>query len=392
MTFVWSGADPTGFSDPSQDYELGTKMHANADITINGVRVWAPAGGTSVTGRKARVYNGAGTLLGIATLTDSLPSGWNLFSMDTTVGITAGSDFWVTYSVLQTYGAVTGITYPFSSGDGLVTALSAGLNTNPATFPNDFNNTVFYGIDIDYSAGITEGQVPVVGITVVATAALTAAATLTIEDDAPAGVTYVIEWGDGQTSAPTGLGPHAHVYAAAGTYAVMVIAIDGDGNRDSAAAPVTVLPLPGSLHPTSELVAVGWLKAIGLTSGAVATTLPAPSTTGVISWAATGFVQVAGVGGTTGTDYRLRMPAIGVTCYAASQGSSKPPWGKANQLAEQIVAAAEAGTNWRLTNLPAAYAHAHVQNVRCSEPRRLPDDGGGYARYTFDMYLDWIEV
>lgn len=208
-------------------------------------------------------------------------------------------------------------------------------------------------------------------------------------------VTSTIEWGDGITTLVSGAGPHTHLYDAAGTYAIMVTSTDAGAQTDATALPVTVTAAPGALHVTSELVACAWLKTIsGITAGMVATTLPAPAADGTISWASTGFVQVAGVGGATGVDYRLRMPAIGITCHAVNQSSSKPPWGKANQLAEQIIAAAEQGSNWRLTpdKFPGNYRGAHVQNVRCSEPRRLSDDGGGYARYVFDIYMDWIEV
>jgi hypothetical protein len=224
----------------------------------------------------------------------------------------------------------------------------------------------------------------------VSAASLVATATLTPHNQADP-TTYVIEWGDGQSTTTTGL-TASHTYAAAGTYAVLVSAIDTSGNRDSAAYPITVVAPPGALHPTSELVAMAWLRSAvtGLAS-IVATTLPAPASDGTISWTTTGFVQVTTLGGSPETDYRLRHPAIGVTCWAVNQGSSKPPWGKANQLAEAIVAATY-GSNWRLTNLPAAYRNAHVSNMRASEPRRLPDDGGGYARYTFDLYPDWIEV
>lgn len=239
MAIGWSGPDPVAFTDPpGSTYELGTKYTANGDLTVTHVRVWAGPTSVAVANRKGRIWSAAGVQLGIATLVNSLPSGWSQYALDVPLTITAGTTFWVTYSVLETYGANTTPGYPRNSADNVVTAAGGGLNTAQGSFPGTFPNT-FYGVDIVYTAG---NQAPVAGITVVATAELTAQATLTIQDESPTTCTSLIEWGDGATTnAGNGLGPFTHVYVGAGTYAVMVTTTDSTGLKDSAAAPVTVV-------------------------------------------------------------------------------------------------------------------------------------------------------
>lgn len=257
MSVGWSGPDPTGFTDNATDYELGTKYHANSDITINNVRVWSPAGSVAFASRKGRIWSAAGVLQATANLPDQLPSGWSTYALSAPVTVVAGTDIWASYSVQDTYGAVTAPGYPRTSGDGLVAATGGALNGAPTAFPNSAQAT-FYGIDIDYTAGLAGNQRPVVGITATPTGYLTASATLTITDDFPATVTYVIEWGDGTSSGVNTLGPHQHVYAAAGTYAVMVTATDAGGLTDSAALALTVhAPTPNPLLTagTAEFIA-----------------------------------------------------------------------------------------------------------------------------------------
>lgn len=146
--------------------------------------------------------------------------------------------------------------------------------------------------------------------------------------------------------------------------------------------------------PHDELVAVAWLKGVdGVPGSGVGTTLPGDGTT----WAASGFVQVSGpVGGNPGMDVPLHRPVMQVDTWACNLGSAKPPWGKANQLAELIVAGcygrgddpAPAG---RTVTLPSGYQNARVLSAYATTvPRRnqLVDDAR-MARYTFDLQLHW---
>jgi hypothetical protein len=147
-----------------------------------------------------------------------------------------------------------------------------------------------------------------------------------------------------------------------------------------------------SLRPTSELVAVAWLKGVtGIPSTAVATDLPADNST----WSASGFVQVMSVGGSPNIYVPVAQPVIQVDLWAVNPNSSKPPWGKANQLAESIRMGTldHANVGRLLTGFPAAYNNARCLTVYpISEPRRIRDDSADFAHYTMDLQFMWIEV
>lgn len=147
-----------------------------------------------------------------------------------------------------------------------------------------------------------------------------------------------------------------------------------------------------SLRPTSELVAVSWLRGVtGLSSSMVATELPADNST----WSASGFVQVMGVGGSPNIYVPVAQPVIQVDCWAVNPNSAKPPWGKANQLAELIRMGCldHANVGRTLTDFPAAYNDARVLTAYpISEPRRIRDDSADFAHYTMDLQFMWVEV
>jgi PKD repeat protein len=242
MATGWNGPDPSGFSDGvGTHYELGTKYTAVGDVTISHVRVWGHATGAARASRAGKIWSNAGVLLASATMDDTLPSGWTNYALNTPVEVVAGNSVIVSYDVTDTYGATTaGFAYPLASSDGNVSAIERRLNATPDLFPPSGAGNTFYGIDIVYTAGLSGNERPTVGISATA-GTLSAAATLTIDDEDPGSVTYAIEWGDGQTSTGlTSLGPHNHTYTTAGMYAIMVTATDSGGLSDSAAAAVTV--------------------------------------------------------------------------------------------------------------------------------------------------------
>lgn len=145
------------------------------------------------------------------------------------------------------------------------------------------------------------------------------------------------------------------------------------------------------LRPTSELVAVAWLKGVPYLGNLVATDLPTDAT----SWAASGFTQVGPVvGGIPAIEYALANPVITMDFWANAPGSGTPPWGKANQLAEQArMGLLEHGSVPRLLVLPAAYNNARcITAYPVTEPRKVRADPAGYARYTMDAVFSWVEV
>lgn len=147
----------------------------------------------------------------------------------------------------------------------------------------------------------------------------------------------------------------------------------------------------GPYRPTNALVAVAWLgqRVDGIAETQVATKLPRETA----SWAAEGFVQVTIVPGAPDIELPSRHPLVQVDCWAVSPDSTKPPVGKANRLAELILAATDNRVQrfGRPVTLKAGYLPAIVNSVYpMTEPSEVPDDAGGFARVTFDLVLDWV--
>jgi hypothetical protein len=146
-------------------------------------------------------------------------------------------------------------------------------------------------------------------------------------------------------------------------------------------------------HPTATGTAITWLATF---SPAVASNLPEnASTWPVLSGNVHGFVTVPTVVGGNIHYAGTRVPVLQVEVWAAVPSSDRPQYGAAEQLAEDIVAAANALN----TGAPiyvrqrAGYARALVQCVpMMTEPRRLDDPETGYARYLMDLALAWVEA
>lgn len=248
MAIGWSGPDPADFSDGgSATYELGTEYTAVADVTINNVRVWGHAASASRASRAGKIWSTGGALLATAVMPDTLVAGWTTHALDTFVEVPSGTTVIVSYDTTDTYGASVLPAYPRTSADTNVTAIRGRRDlSTPDVFPSGTTLGAFYGVDIDYAAGLVGNNRPVVGISA-GVSTLAAAATLTIDDEDPASVTYVIEWGDGNsTTGLTTLGPHNHSYSEAGLYAIMVTATDNGSLTDSAAVAVQVPAVPAT--------------------------------------------------------------------------------------------------------------------------------------------------
>lgn len=144
------------------------------------------------------------------------------------------------------------------------------------------------------------------------------------------------------------------------------------------------------LRASTELVGVSWLSGVtGLTAGMVATQLPRDNTT----WAASGFVTVVTSGGSPGIYTPLRSPVVTVNTWAANPSSNKAPWGQANNLAELIDLGCRAANAQRVLTLPGSFPQARVLTAYLvTEPRRSYLDEGDYARYIFDLSLNWTAV
>lgn len=152
--------------------------------------------------------------------------------------------------------------------------------------------------------------------------------------------------------------------------------------------------MTGTLPPSNEQVAVGWLSAIPGLSGLVATTLPAA----LEDWAETGFVTVATVGGTPNMYLPISGPVVSVHYWAATLSGARPPWG----VAADLYGLARYGSygvldyahaNRRVTGFPAKYCDVKVQNVNfLSEPERRPGDPGDFAEYIDNLLIEWTPL
>lgn len=242
MSVGWNGPDPTGFADGGgTSYELGTKYTALADVTLNSVRVWAPGSSTARANRAGKVWSNAGGSLATAAMPDSLPSGWSVHALDVPVPVTAGTSFIVSYDTTDTYGAaVGGFAYPLASADGSLNAIERRLHATPDNFPPSGVGNTFYGIDVQYTAGIGGNAAPALSDLRAEPAGNAVLASWSVTDESPGTVSFVVEWGDG-TQTVTSATSASHTYATTGSYAVLVTATDVGGLKDSIAAPVRIV-------------------------------------------------------------------------------------------------------------------------------------------------------
>lgn len=145
------------------------------------------------------------------------------------------------------------------------------------------------------------------------------------------------------------------------------------------------------LRANSELVARAFVSSLNLGPSAsygVGTILPEDKNT----WK-DGFVQVQIVGGQTDMYVPTRKPMIQCDVYVPSINSSKPQWGRANNIVEGIINAAYVG-NFPSFDLDlGTYPTVRVQSMYiASEPRRIYGDPGGHARYTMDIVITWVAI
>lgn len=145
-----------------------------------------------------------------------------------------------------------------------------------------------------------------------------------------------------------------------------------------------------ALIPNNELVARAWaIAAVPTLAGKVATLLPDQP------WTDNEFVQIMQVGGGPDAYNMQGQPVVSFNCYAVKPNSKSPPWGQANNLANQL---------WRATYvhrfapdpvvelvMPDGYGRALMQSViAMSEPKRVPSDPSQYAVYNVDIQMFWV--
>lgn len=252
MTNGWGGADPTTNSGDTADYELGTHYKANVDVTLTSIRVYSDGTESGFVNRKGRIWTLDGTLLGQATLANTLPSGWSVYALDSPVGIHAGSHFIVSYSTGGKYVALANaLNADVNSSDNSLTALATtnalggnGLfNNTPTSLPLDNFGAPFYGVDVVFSTGLSSGNPPVITGVSLSISNLAVTATISATDvDGLSGATYAIDWGDGGNSSGSS-NSFTHTYSRSGSHAALVSVTDSTGLADYAAVLIAVQDL-----------------------------------------------------------------------------------------------------------------------------------------------------
>jgi hypothetical protein len=154
------------------------------------------------------------------------------------------------------------------------------------------------------------------------------------------------------------------------------------------------------MNPNSDLVVGRWLGGItGLSESMVASILPQDFD----SWAVAGFVTYQVIGGSPDLYLPVRKPVISVDTWAVNPSSSRPPWGKANYLAELIRTHVELGPRVssfaRLLTFTdkGDYRGANVRDaILRSEPRRAilqglvpAGDVASFAHYVMELEIHW---
>lgn len=142
-------------------------------------------------------------------------------------------------------------------------------------------------------------------------------------------------------------------------------------------------------RPTSELAAVGFLRKVlaGKTAAIVVTTLPSN-----VESFKDGAIQVQVVGGAPNVDVATAMPVLQVDCWVPSIKSATPQWSLASDLAEIVREAVYLDDAFgTVVSTPAAYDNVLVfSTIMLTEPRRVTADPASYARYTFDLQVNWV--
>lgn len=158
----------------------------------------------------------------------------------------------------------------------------------------------------------------------------------------------------------------------------------------------TLLPLLAN----AELVAAAYLRTVvSAYDAAVGTTLQGPDPdTGELSWGDVGFIQLAVVGGTPNGTVPIRRPVLSLDFWAVNVEGSRPPWNRANGIAEVCVQAHHAfgphadGTHVAVT-LPTGYPAVYVQEFTfLGEPERRPADEANYAHYGCQVQMSWVSL
>lgn len=144
-------------------------------------------------------------------------------------------------------------------------------------------------------------------------------------------------------------------------------------------------------RPDGALVADAWLRLVsGLPASCIGPTLPDVKRTPAPPWATQGFVQHTVVGGSPATHVPVRRSVVQLDFWATTLDDRTPPWGRASALAETVLAATYGAANQLALTVPSGYDTPSLRVVLAlQEPRKVRDDGAGFAHFQFDAEFVW---
>lgn len=152
------------------------------------------------------------------------------------------------------------------------------------------------------------------------------------------------------------------------------------------------------LLPNSEVVVVSYLKALNIIGDAVSTDLPGPDKVGNYSWQDTGFIRVGSIFEDINYYTTRRETVATLECFAYTPQSNKPPYPKANLIAEKIVNATLPNQYYQplkgKLELPSRYFPVSILEATVATgPRRdirLANDNR--AIYMVDLRIIWVAL
>jgi hypothetical protein len=152
------------------------------------------------------------------------------------------------------------------------------------------------------------------------------------------------------------------------------------------------------LLPNAETVVVSYLKAIDVIGNNVATDLPGPDTNGNYPWQDTGFIRVGAVFEDINFYTTVRETVATIECFAFTPNASKPPYPKANLIAEKVVNSTLPNQHFNVLKgkleLPSRYYPVSILEATIATgPRRdfrLVNDNR--AIYMVDLRLVWVAL
>ena len=144
-------------------------------------------------------------------------------------------------------------------------------------------------------------------------------------------------------------------------------------------------------RPDAALVADAWLRLVaGVPASCIGPTLPAARKTPAPAWVTQGFIQHTMVGGAPATEVQFRHPVVQLDFWAVTLDDRTAPWGRASALAETVFDATFGDVSQLDLVVPTGYDTPMLRTVLAlQEPRKIPGDTAGFARFQFDAVFTW---